>query len=247
LIFFLIFYYYRRFDENIEQQYDKWKKENEMGNVSATDNHSTKFQPKYPLIFKKTYYHSYLTWLSSLGFLGLHHLYLQNWIMLLGHILTLGGCGVFWIIDFCLMPSFIEYSNKKLGLIDEPVRETTINPNNIANGNDNDNKNDNNDVIITNVATTESDEVRHIQYNAEIEYQRALYTTYLYWTPLMGMIGVYYIYLGKYSQFVLRFFTLNFLFIGWLIDLFRIPGLVKTKLREEEAANNNNQTESLIK
>lgn len=115
------------------------KKENDIGNVSAVDNRSDNFQPKYPFIFKKTYYHGYLMWLSSLGFLGLHHLYLQNWAILLGHILTCGGCGVMWIADFFLMPKFVKYGNEKLGL-NEPSDNTNINTDNNIDKNDNNDK-----------------------------------------------------------------------------------------------------------
>jgi len=229
---FLLARYYRRFDESIEKQYEKWKKENGDGKVSATDNPSVKFQPKHPLIFKKTLYHSYMTWTCLL-----HHLYLHNWVIFLGQILTLGGCGVMWLADLCLMPSFVQYSNERLGLNDDVIHE-----NNNKNIHTNQ-ENNNNNVIIT----KETDEIKHIQYNFDIEYKRGLYTAYLYWTPLMGCIGAYYIYLGNYKQFLLRFFTLNFFLIGWIIDAFRIPGLVQTKLKQQEAENNNNQTESLIK
>jgi len=244
---FLLNHFYRRFDENIEKQHDKWKKENDIGNVSATDNESKHFRPKYPLIFKKTYYHAYITWLSGLCVFGFQHLYLQNWIIFLGHILTFGGAGIMWIVDFFLLPSFVRYSNERLGLI-EKVGENDVG-NNITNNGDNkmdDNNNNNNNVIISNLESYKNNQVKQVQYNFETEYRHALYTTYLYWFPLIGLVGAYYIYLRQYKQFILRLFTLNFFLIGWIIDLFRIPSLVRNKLKEEESQNNNNRNEHLI-
>jgi len=147
---FLLRYYYLRFDENIEKQFDKWKKENDIGNVSSVDRQSNSFQPKYPFIFKKTYYHAYLTWFSGLGFFGLQHLYLQNWVIFLGHILTCGGCGIMWIVDFFLMPKFVKYSNEKLGLNDSDDTNTDT-----TDGND---KNDNNDKKIQNVSINQNND-----------------------------------------------------------------------------------------
>jgi len=301
----LLGHYYRRFDENIEKQFDKWKKENDIGNVSAVDRQSNNFQPKYPFIFKKTYYHAYLTWFSGLGFLGLQHLYLHNWAILLGHILTVGGCGVFWIADFFLLPKFVRYTNERLGLnetsdetsfesadknvdndninnkndikMQEIVSNIQINEeskkideetkgNNEDNKYDNDNKSDNDNtadnngnkdqndvninrnVVISNLESKENKQIKQIQRTQledEKRFYYALYTTYLYWTPLMGFIGVYYIYLGKYKQFFMRFMTLNFWLIGWIVDIFRIPELVREKLKEE-AQNIDDQKEHLI-
>jgi len=148
-------------------------------------------------------------------------------------------CG---LLIFFLMPSFIRYSNEKLGFNDNVIIEKNININiNINNDNDNNDNNNNaqstqngkemqtinldnnntsntnntnnNNAIISNVKI--NNEVKHIQYNSEVEYQRALYTTCLYWCPLMGIIGLYYVYLGKYKQFFLRFFYFEF-FPHWL-------------------------------
>jgi len=64
-------------------------------------------------------------------------------------------------------------------------------------------------VVISNLESNEKKQIKQIQ-QAELDYEKryyyALYTTYLYWCPLMGFIGVYYIYLGKYKQFFIRFF-----------------------------------------
>jgi len=201
-----------------------------------------------------------------------------------------------WIVDLFLMPSFIQYSNDKLGFNKNINNDTSNNNNNnkdnnnLNNNNDNkvniqlenveingekenekkDNKNENenekenknkeneNEITSTrldtvnigsndkNIEIKENNEIKEIQKKEEIEYQRALYTAYLYWTPLMGCIGVYYIYLGQYKQFALRLFTFNLLMIGWLADAYRMPTLVKNKLKNENLNDANNQNENLI-
>jgi len=97
-------------------------------------------------------------------------------------------------------------------------------------------KDNNRDVVISNVEVIEKKQMKQIQ-KAQRDYERnyyyGLYTTYLYWTPLMGFIGVYYLYLGQYKQFFMRFFSLNFWLIGWIVDAYRIPQLVREKLKED--------------
>lgn len=49
---------------------------------------------------------------------------------------------------------------------------------------------------------------------------------YLLWL-LLGILGVHRFYFGKRTSAVLYFFTAGFLLVGWLIDLFLIPGMKK--------------------
>ena len=46
---------------------------------------------------------------------------------------------------------------------------------------------------------------------------------YLLW--IIGFLGAHRFYYGKQFSGTLYFFTLGFLFIGWIIDLFLIPGM----------------------
>jgi len=121
--------------------------------------------------------------------------------------------------------------------IDDNVKDNNI-----------DNNSYNRNVVISNLEAKENKQIKQIQ-QTQLDYERdyyfGLYTTYLYWTPLMGIIGVYYIYLGQYKQFFIRFFSLNFWLIGWIVDAFRIPSLVRQKLKED-AQNVDDQKELLI-
>ena len=46
---------------------------------------------------------------------------------------------------------------------------------------------------------------------------------YLFW--IFGFMGAHRFYYGKKLSGVIYFFTLGLLFIGWIIDLFLIPGM----------------------
>ncbi len=48
---------------------------------------------------------------------------------------------------------------------------------------------------------------------------------YLLW--IFGFIGAHRFYYGKQISGVIWFFTLGLLFIGWIIDLFLIPGMAR--------------------
>ena len=45
--------------------------------------------------------------------------------------------------------------------------------------------------------------------------------------PLTGLLGFQHYYLGRYTQGLFYTLTLGNLGIGWIVDLFRIPSLVK--------------------
>ena len=48
---------------------------------------------------------------------------------------------------------------------------------------------------------------------------------YLLW--IFGFIGAHRFYYGKQISGVIWFFTLGLLFVGWIIDLFLIPGMIE--------------------
>jgi TM2 domain-containing membrane protein YozV len=51
----------------------------------------------------------------------------------------------------------------------------------------------------------------------------SLLVGYLLW--IMGFLGAHRFYYGKQISGTIYFFTLGLLFIGWIIDLFLIPGM----------------------
>lgn len=57
---------------------------------------------------------------------------------------------------------------------------------------------------------------------------KSTFITYLLWL-FGGLLGAHRFYLGRYGTAILYFFTGGFLGIGWLIDLFRIPGMVENE------------------
>jgi TM2 domain-containing membrane protein YozV len=58
---------------------------------------------------------------------------------------------------------------------------------------------------------------------AEREETHSLLLGYLLW--VFGFIGAHRFYYGKQVTGVIWFFTLGLFFIGWIIDLFLIPGM----------------------
>lgn len=62
----------------------------------------------------------------------------------------------------------------------------------------------------------------------------SLFEAYLLWaTPLIGMLGLHHLYLRRYCWATLYFFTLGLFGVGWLMDLVRLPSLVRIA-REDE-------------
>ncbi len=49
---------------------------------------------------------------------------------------------------------------------------------------------------------------------------------YLLW--IFGFMGAHRFYLGRPISGTVYFFTLGLLFIGWIVDLFLIPSMVRT-------------------
>jgi len=65
----------------------------------------------------------------------------------------------------------------------------------------------------------------------------SLSTAYLLWL-FLGMFGVHRFYLGRIGTGVAYFFTMGWFGVGWFIDMFRIPALVREsnlRLRYREA------------
>lgn len=60
----------------------------------------------------------------------------------------------------------------------------------------------------------------------ETAHHRCKMDAYLLWFP-MGLLGFHLFYLRKPGQGMLYFFTLGLFGIGWLVDLFRIPSIVR--------------------
>lgn len=56
---------------------------------------------------------------------------------------------------------------------------------------------------------------------------RGIIDTYLLSLPPLGWLGIHHFYLGRYGFGLVYFFTLGLLGVGWLVDLFRMPCLVK--------------------
>jgi TM2 domain-containing membrane protein YozV len=163
--------------------------------------------------FAKSNFDGYLTWLASMGYLGMHHLYLQDFTLFFLHIVSLGGCGIMWIADLFLMPWFVDRANAKLGFsTPDDVPE-----------------------MITEVATRIDRTIGEDDSERRAQKKRSLYICYLLWCPMYGFIGLYYLYLGKYKSFLVRFLTMNFFFVGWIIDACRMPALVNKFHEEQEA------------
>lgn len=56
--------------------------------------------------------------------------------------------------------------------------------------------------------------------------EKEVFVTYLLWF-FLGFLGVHKFYLGKMGWGILYIFTGGLFLIGWLIDLFTIPGKVR--------------------
>ena len=228
---------------------------------------------------KKTLYDAYIIWLGSLGFLGFHHLYLENWVMFLGHILTFGGFGIMWIADFCLMPWFVRSANKRLGFVnndsnvsnqskkdeigslDDLVAQVNNNnrtktignsPKQLGNaiiamsldaqfGSSDNSSNeemktpqnqsaslspasDINDANrkLQSVSPVSSEKAKELEKKNEeqrkeekLKFRRKLYTAYLFWMPLMGFFGVYYLYFATLQNVFNSIFNTKYM-VCWL-------------------------------
>lgn len=67
---------------------------------------------------------------------------------------------------------------------------------------------------------------------------RSVVITYILWA-FLGMLSAHRFYLGLTSSAFIRLFTLQFFFVGLILDLFLIPGLVRKaneKLEKDLAA-----------
>ena len=56
---------------------------------------------------------------------------------------------------------------------------------------------------------------------------KAVGITYLLWLPPLGLLGVHRFYCGRVGTGLLWLLTGGLVGIGWLVDLFLIPGLVR--------------------
>ncbi len=56
---------------------------------------------------------------------------------------------------------------------------------------------------------------------------KALGIAYLLWLPPLGLLGIHRYYCGRVGTGLLWQFTLGLAGIGWLVDVFLIPGIVR--------------------
>ncbi|CAD5114855.1 unnamed protein product [Dimorphilus gyrociliatus] len=70
--------------------------------------------------------------------------------------------------------------------------------------------------------------------NPERMHIKKLHDVYVAWLPLGGMLGFHHYYMGRTGWGVAYTFTLGFLTIGWLIDLFIIPKLLRERNKRIE-------------
>ena len=56
---------------------------------------------------------------------------------------------------------------------------------------------------------------------------KSLGIAYLLWLPPLGLLGIHRYYCGRVGTGLLWLFTLGLAGIGWLVDVFLIPGIVR--------------------
>lgn len=193
---------------------------------------------------KKRLDDAYVLWFPG-GLLGFHHFYLGNtWIGIL-YLCTLGIIGIGWIVDAFLMPKHVELANSNSNILENEWTVTcilAISPTGLFGAHHYYLNRCNFGVLYT--CTFGIFGVGYIvdcfrfpallkrcKSNEGKFEKRYLDDAYLLWFPL-GLLGFHHFYLNRRVWGLLYMFTLGFLGVGWLIDLYRMQKLVK-KCNEE--------------
>lgn len=190
------------------------------------------------MIFFNRY--SYLHILSNLFLLGFHHFYLGNkWIGIL-YLCTFGIFGIGWIIDAFLMPKHVKLANSDSNILENEWTVTcilAISPLGLFGAHHYYMQRYHFGALYT--CTLGIFGVGYIvdwfrfpillkrfKSDDELLEKRYLDDAYLLWFPL-GLLGLHHFYLKRPTWGILYLFSLGFLGVGWLIDLFRMRKLVE--------------------
>lgn len=148
---------------------------------------------------KKSLLEAYLLCIP-LGFLGAHHFYLGRPGFGVLYFLTFGLMGCGWVVDMFRLPCLVQQVNRRNKEKAVQLAETRMQR--LQQG------------------------LSGAVYPCAERDPRTLADAYVLWFPL-GILGAHHFYLRNYGFGVLYLFTFGLLGFGWLIDLFRMPHLVK--------------------
>lgn len=182
---------------------------------------------------------AYVLWFPF-GILGFHHFYLGNkWIGIL-YLCTFGIFGIGWIIDAFLMPKHVKLANSDSNILENEWTVTcilAISPLGLFGAHHYYMQRYHFGALYT--CTLGIFGVGYIvdwfrfpillkrfKSDDELLEKRYLDDAYLLWFPL-GLLGLHHFYLKRPTWGILYLFSLGFLGVGWLIDLFRMRKLVE--------------------
>ncbi|XP_063438529.1 uncharacterized protein LOC134719470 [Mytilus trossulus] len=191
---------------------------------------------------EKTVLDSYLVWFPF-GIIGWHHFYLKNFSLALLYLLTFGVYGIGWVLDGFFMPSLVEQSNTKERFsTDLEILKTYLiaaSPFGILGAHQYYSGR-----ILWGLSYTftlgglgiwwlfdlfriSALVHRRKQWKVGVNLNK-IYAddVYLIWI-WFGILGGHHFYLRRYKAGFLYLFTLGCFGIGWLVDLVRIPWIVR--------------------
>lgn len=188
---------------------------------------------------KKRLDDAYVLWFLG-GFLGFHHFYLKNKQIGILYLCTFGIFGFGWIIDAFLMPKHVKLANSNSNILENEWTMTcilAISPLGLFGAHHYYMHRYHFGALYT--CTLGIFGVGYIvdwfrfpillkrfKSDEELLEKRYLDDAYLLWFPL-GLLGFHHFYLNRPVWGFLYMITLGFAGVGWLIDLFRMPDLVK--------------------
>ncbi|KAK7088166.1 uncharacterized protein [Littorina saxatilis] len=164
---------------------------------------------------KKSVLEAYILCLP-LGFLGAHHFYLGRPSFGVMYLFTFGLFGAGWLIDLLRMPCLVSRVNKG----NREKHEELVH-------------------LQQQLAQQQQQQQLGQQHGPQplhnivfVAFEpRSLADAYILWFPC-GLFGFHHFYLRNYGMGFLYLFTFGLLGIGWLVDIFRMPSMVRE-------ANNN--------
>ncbi|XP_072021078.1 uncharacterized protein [Amphiura filiformis] len=157
---------------------------------------------------------AYMVWFP-LGIFGLHRMYLDHWFMGFLYMFTLGlYCGIGWIVDGFCLPNVVKETNawaEEESRVHRPYSKSfyLINLNNMA----------------SNKSSSYAENGTSGNHLCE-QKNKSLAMAYIFWFPL-GIFGLHRMYLDHWFMGIVYMCTLGYFGIGWIVDGFCLPSIVK--------------------